>query len=80
MITPMERGLITDLIFMYAEQIGLSLETNDVDDVLEIYENKKQQTNDIQSILLNALHSLQEEKVFIYYRAERIGKSSLVLA
>jgi hypothetical protein len=62
-MTPMERVIISELIEDWAIMIGLELKENDMENILSIYEAKKQHSSDIQTILLDALYSLQEERV-----------------
>lgn len=65
-----EQQIIKELMEDFAQQIGLELQGNDSDTIYRIYQQQKKATDDIQIILLDALYSLQEE---------RVEKSSLVV-
>lgn len=58
----MEETIIKDLIKEYADNIGLELKINELNDIYNVYQGKKYIVNDIESILMNELYKLQEIK------------------
>jgi hypothetical protein len=58
----MEETIIKELIKEYADNIGLELKINELNDIYNVYQGKKYIVNDIESILMNELYELQEIK------------------